>query len=287
MIYLNGLYVEDSEARISVLDRGFLFGDSVYEVIPIFAGHPFRLIEHLNRLRYSLAEISIDYRVDDSQWREIITELAKDYTDADCALYLQISRGAAPQRKHAFPEDVEPTVMAMVKPSKAESLKQQVGIRAISCEDIRWLRCDIKSTSMLGNVLMTQQAVAAGADEAILIRDGYVTEGASCNVFVVIDGVIYTAAKGPHILGGVTRELVIELAGQHGLTLEEKSVSAERLRIADEVWISSSNREVLAVVEIDGKAVADGMPGPLCEIMQGHYSAYKALVREQMSGECQ
>lgn len=283
MIYLNGQYVEDSEAQISVLDRAFLFGDSVYEVIPIFAGHPFRLTEHLSRLKQSLAAISIHYRVDESHWREIIAKLCKDYAGTDCALYLQVSRGAAPQRKHVFPENAVPTVMAMVKLSKADASKISSGISAISCEDIRWHRCDIKSTSMLGNVLMAQQAAAAGADEAILLRDGYVTEGSSCNVFVVIDGVIYTAPKGPHILGGVTRELVIELAREHGLELEEKSVSLDQLKIADEVWISSSNREILAVVELDGKKIAEGVPGPLCKVMQGHYRDYKALARKQMS----
>ena len=174
MIYLNGHYVEEVEAKISVLDRGFLFGDSVYEVIPIFGGYPFRLIEHLKRLEYSLAEIAIDYRVDELQWREIITELGRGYFDIDCALYIQISRGAALERKHTFPETVEPTVMAMVKPSQFETSQQYNGISAISCEDLRWLRCDIKSTSMLGNVLMSEQASIAGADEAILIRDGYV-----------------------------------------------------------------------------------------------------------------
>jgi D-alanine transaminase len=287
VIYLNGQYLEESEARVSVMDRGFLFGDSVYEVIPVFDGHPFRLVEHLNRLKYSLAEISVAYKVDEVQWREITAELCKDHIGTDCSLYLQISRGAAPERKHAFPDNIEPTVMAMVKPSKADKSLQQSGIRAISCKDIRWQRCDIKSTSMLGNVLMTQQAVAAGADEAILVRDGYVTEGASCNVFAVIDGVIYTAPKGPHLLGGITRELVIELASKHGLELQEKAVSVDQLRSADEVWISSSNREILAVVELDGEPIADGIPGPLCKVMQGCYGDYKASVRAQMSGKGQ
>lgn len=283
MIYLNGKFVEDNEAQISVLDRGFLFGDSVYEVIPIYGGQPFRLPEHLKRLERSLREISINYRVDEAQWREIIAELSLGHHGADCAVYLQISRGVAAQRKHAFPENIQPTVMAMLKLTKGDTEKPNNGIVAISCEDVRWHRCDIKSTSMLGNVLMSQQAVAAGADEAILIRDGYVTEGASCNVFAVIDGVIYTAPKGPQILGGVTRELVIELAREHGLPFEEKAVSFVQLQSADEVWISSSNREVLAVVELDGKPVANGVPGKLCEIMQGHYRAYS--VREQLAEE--
>jgi D-alanine transaminase len=262
-VYLNGEYLPAERARISALDRGFLFGDGVYEVIPVFGGHCFRLDEHLDRLDYSLRETGIPQPLTREQWREVFARLIAAYAAPDQAIYLQVTRGVASVREHKFPEPCIPTVFAMSRVLAAVPDDAPPPIAALTVEDIRWQRCDIKSISLLGSVLMTQQALGAGAREAILLRDGVVLEGASSNVFAVVDGVLYTAPKDRRILAGITRDLIVELVQQHGLALREQALPAAQLAHASEIWISSSAREMVAVIQLDGRPVGSGRPGPI------------------------
>jgi len=273
-IYLNGRFVPAEQATISVMDRGFLFGDSVYEVIPVFGGRCFRLAEHLARLDYSLRETRIAAPMDHAAWTALLERLIELHGGGDQSVYLQVTRGVYAQREHAFPGEQAPTVLAMTRPlAAAPSLPEPVA--CITLEDIRWSRCDIKTTSLLGNVLMTQQALEAGADEAILLRDGCVWEGASSNVFAVLGEVLYTAPKGHHILGGITRDLVVELARQHGLDCREQALDAAELARADEIWLSSSARELTPVTRLNGRPVGAGVPGPLVRTVWAWYRSFR------------
>lgn len=261
--YLNGEYLPLEAARVSVLDRGFLFGDGVYEVIPVYAGRPFRLGPHLDRLERSLAETRIRNPHARDEWEVILNGLiARGGGDA-LALYLQVTRGVA-KRDHAFPEDVTPTVFAMVNvmPSLPEGLLEH-GASAVVRDDLRWHRCDIKAITLLANVLMRQSAADEGATEAILVRDGLVTEGAATNLFMVRKGVIVTPPKGPLLLPGITRDFVLELAHTEGLRCQERDIPEAELREADEVWLTSSTKEVLPVTTLDRAPVGDGRPGPM------------------------
>jgi len=268
------------QACVPVLDRGFLFGDGVYEVIPVYGGHPFRLQQHLDRLESSLKAISIPSPHSAEEWKHIFQGLIDTVPDQDSSLYLQVTRGVAP-RDHTFPEFVRPTVFVMlnpIKPVSAEVLR--TGIKAVVREDIRWDRCDIKSISLLGNVLLKQEAVEAGAAETILIRNGLVTEGSISNIFVVKTGEIITPAKDQLLLGGVTRDLVLELARKHGLPVREAEIRELILRAADEIWTTSSTREVLPVTMLDGNPVGDGKPGPVWETIRALYSQCKEKLRQ-------
>lgn len=275
-VYLNGEFLPVEQAKVSVMDRGFLFGDGVYEVIPVFGGQPFRCDEHLQRLDYSLRETGIPQPLTHAQWRAVFAQLIKEYGGGDQAIYLQITRGVAPQREHKFPQTCVPTVFAMSRALAAPPAEIPVSLACISVPDIRWQRCDIKSISLLGSVLMTQQAVAAGASEAILTRDGVVLEGASSNVFAVVDGVLHTAPKDRHILAGITRDLIVELAQQHGLELREAAVTLAQLHSASEVWITSSTREMAPVATLDGRRVGNGGAGPIFKQLWQWYRAFRA-----------
>ncbi|MFT3929631.1 MAG: D-amino acid aminotransferase [Spongiibacteraceae bacterium] len=277
-VYLNGEYLPVEQAKISVMDRGFLFGDGVYEVIPVFGGKPFRVEEHLHRLEYSLRETGIPQPLTSLQWREVFERLISAYGGGDQAIYLQITRGVAPQREHKFPQQCTPTVFAMSRQLAAPPAEIPAPISCISIPDIRWQRCDIKSISLLGSVMMTQQAIAAGASEAILTRDGLVLEGASSNVFAVVDGVLHTAPKSRQILAGITRDLIVELAQQHGLHLREEAVSIDQLHAASEVWISSSTREMVPVATLDGRPLGNGSAGPIFKQVWTWYRAFRAAL---------
>ena len=239
-VFLNGEYLPADQAHVSVLDRGFLLGDGVYEVIPVYQGLPFCLNEHLQRLQRSLDGVRMANPYSIEQWSEIIARLVKDNEGENQAVYLQVTRGVAP-RDHVFPEGVEPTAFVMTNPIKPlpEWYKQD-GIKAITVKDIRWAQCDIKAITLLPNSLLRQQAQDAGAQEAILIRDGYMTEGSASNSYAVLDGVIYTAPKDEKVLPGITRDVVLELARSAGVSYREQAVSAQQLKQADEIWISSS-----------------------------------------------
>jgi D-alanine transaminase len=279
-IYLNGEFMPLEEARVPVLDRGFLFGDGVYEVIPVYGGHPFRLIQHLDRLERSLREtrIPLEYSLDD--WMAIFQPLIDSCESKDCGIYLQVTRGVA-IRDHSFPKAVEPTIFAMINPIKPVPAKVlENGVHAIAREDIRWSRCDIKSISLIGNVLMRQEAVESDAAETILIRDGMVTEGSASNVFIVKSGEVITPPKDEHLLGGITRDLVLELCVTHGLAVREAPIREQMLRAADEVWVTSSTKEILPVTVLDGQLVGEGKPGPVWHTLVELYGRCKQALRQ-------
>ncbi len=260
--WLNGEFLDLGQARISPLDRGFLFGDSVYEVIPVHAGRPFRLPQHLQRLSRSLREVRIPEPLGRDAWSAVVQGLVDRAPWSEVSLYLQVTRGVAP-RDHAFP-DVPPTVFAMAGPLHPPGAEQLArGFSAITLQDIRWRRCDIKTTSLIANVLGRQAARDRGADEALFIRDGYAVEGAATNLFVVHEGVAITPPHGRDLLPGVTRDLVVELLRGAGLACEERPVPQAFLEQADEIWITSSTKDVVPVTRLDGRPVGSGIPGPL------------------------
>jgi D-alanine transaminase len=277
-VYLNGEFMPQSEARIPVMDRGFLFGDSIYEVIPAYGGRLFRLDQHLHRLDNSLHAIRIKNPLSKAQWTQILETLIQQQPGVNQSIYLQISRGSVAQRDHAIPEgNITPTVFAMSYPIPNPDPKvQQQGISAITLEDIRWHRCDIKATTLLANVLLRQQAKDHGAMETILIRDGYATEGAASNLFIVDDDQIITPPKGEDLLPGITRDLVLELAAEAELPYAEAHITFEQLETADEIWLTSSTKEIMPVTHVNEMPVNDGKPGPMWHKMQKLFQAYKA-----------
>lgn len=277
--YLNGQFVPLAEARISPLDRGFLFADGIYEVIPVYAGQPFRLAEHLERLHASLAAIALPSPHSYEEWEVLIRELIQRNTGHHFSLYLQITRGGPIERDHAFPDaNIAPTVFAMVHPMAIPASTvptHQRGAKAITAEDIRWKRCDIKAIALLPNLLLSQQAASEGAMEAILINDGLAMEGAASNLFVVKDGVVITPPKSHKILGGITRDVIIELCQQHQIKVREEDIPVALLRSADEIWSTSSTREVVPIIALDDEPVGAGVPGPLWQQMARHYTQFK------------
>lgn len=276
LVYLNGDYLPLSQAKVSVLDRGFLFGDGVYEVVPVYGGKPFRLPEHLERLGRSLAGIRLASPLDEAQWTAIFQRLIQGGEDQ--SIYLQITRGAGPRREHAFPKGaVPPTVFAMCTPLAPIPAS---GAKAITVPDIRWQWCHIKAITLLANVLQYQQAVDEGCAEAILVRDGFAIEGAASNLFAAVDGVLLTPPKGNEILPGITRDLVVELALANAIPLQERKISVAELNRAEEVWITSSIREVLPIIELDGKKVGVGEPGPVWAKMDALYQQRKQQLRQ-------
>jgi D-alanine transaminase len=278
MVYLNGKFLPIEEARVPVLDRGFIFGDGVYELVPVYSRVPFRLDEHLARLERSLAETRIRNPHSRAQWREIIYRLVDAQPFEDQGVYFQVTRGVA-KRDHAFPKGIEPTVFMMANPlvTPPRELVDK-GAAAVSAQDNRWLRCDIKSISLIGNCLLRQVSAEAGAAETILFRDGKLTEASASNVFAVKRGVILTPPKSNLLLPGITYDVVIELAQANGLPLEFRDVAESELRSADELWVTSSSKEVLAIVSLDGAAVGDGRPGPVFARMYQLYQEFKQKV---------
>jgi D-alanine transaminase len=278
MVFLNGKFLPIEEAKVPVLDRGFIFGDGVYELVPVYSRVPFRLDEHLARLERSLAETRIRNPYTRAQWRELIYRLVDAQSFDDQGLYFQVTRGVA-KRDHAFPKDVEPTVFMMSNPlvTPPRELVQK-GAAAVTAQDNRWLRCDIKSISLIGNCLLRQLSAEAGAVETILFREGKLTEASASNVFVVKRGVILSPPKSSLILPGITYDVVVELAGAVGLPLELRDVTEPEVRGADEIWVSSSSKEVLPVVSLDAVPVGDGRPGPLFGRMYQLYQEFKQKV---------
>jgi D-alanine transaminase len=261
--YLNGAFLPREQACISPMDRGFLFGDGVYEVIPSYGGRLFLLDAHLERLRRSLAAIRLSDPMSDAGWREMLGRLLEENPGADRSVYLQVTRGVAP-RDHVFPSQVSATVFAMVSPIQpAAPAVAERGVSVITLPDQRWGRCDIKSVALLANVLARQQAADQSAVEAILLRDRTLTEGAASNVFVVTDGVVRTPALSPAILPGVTRAFLLDVLRDGGQPCGEEPVSEEDLRAADEIWLTSSTKELIPVTRLDGQPVGSGLPGPV------------------------
>ena len=273
IVYLNGSFQNIREAHISPLDRGFLFGDAVYEVIPVHGGKPLLLKEHLARLERSLSEIRMVNPHTPEEWSSIVKSLIEQNSGGNLGIYIQISRGADTGRDHAVPDGIDPTVFGMAS-RIADTDSWDSGVTAITLPDLRWARCDIKSTALLANVLARQQAVEAGADDAILIRDGYVTEASVSSVIIVEGGVLVTRNNGPELLPGTTRQLVLTLATEAGLSCREEAISEERLRTADELWLMSAGRGVVPVTHLDGSPVGDGKPGPVWNRVKDLISNY-------------
>ena len=278
-VYLNGEFLPDHSACISVLDRGFIFGDGVYEVIPAYGGKLFRFSEHLQRLQNSLDAIRIVNPHTEKQWKDLLNTLIDNNDDGDLSIYLQVTRGVA-KRDHALPENITPTVFAMANPLQPPDKDLLIdGIHAITGQDYRWLNCHIKAISLLPNVLLRQQAIDAGAMETILIRDGEATEGAASNLFIVENNVIITPPKGPFLLPGITRDLILELARENHISYEEAAISEQRLREADEIWLTSSTKEILPVTRLDGKTIGNGKAGPMWSRMIDIFQSFKQSLR--------
>ena len=275
MIYLNGQFLPLEEARVPVLDRGFMFGDGVYEVIPVYGRRIFRLPQHIARLQASMDGIGLRNPHTPAQWSELIGQVVALQSEADQSVYLQVTRGVA-KRDHAFPADAVPTVLIMSGPLKTPSPElRERGVSAVSLADNRWLRCDIKSIALLGNVLLRQAAVAAGAAECVLLRDGFLTEGAASNIFVVRQGVLLTPPKTNLILPGITYDVVLDLARAGALEHEVRPVSEAEVRAADELMLTSSTREILPITSLDGIKVGSGIPGPVTRRLMQLFDRHK------------
>lgn len=278
--YLNGSFLPLDQARVPVMDRGFLFGDGIYEVIPVYGGKLFRLAHHLKRLQNSLDAVRIANPLETDAWESMLTELVERNPGSDQVIYLQVTRGVAPRRDHAFPDEIRATVFAMSSPSAepVDSASIQ-GIAAITLPDIRWQHCNIKAITLLPNVLLRQQAVDAGSVEAILLKDGYAIEGAASNIFIVKNRVLITPPNGTALLPGITRDLILELAVASATPFRECSIPEADLRGADEIWLTSSTREISPVIKLDDQLVGSGQPGPAWKTMIGLFQQYKERVR--------
>jgi D-alanine transaminase len=275
--HLNGSQLPLLEARISPLDRSFLFGDGVYEVIPVRGGKARRVAANLARLTRSLKELRIRNPHDDAQWRALLEALIAANGGGDQYVYLQVSRGAEFGRNHAPLPDIEPTVFAFcapLPPMSPETL--ECGIACVTAIDTRWARCDIKSVALLANVLLRQQAVEAGAAETILLRDGWLTDASASTVYVVIDGQVRVPPNSTHLLPGTTRSLLEELADAHGIEHRSVPVSESQLRAAHEIWLTAATRGVVPVTTLDDQPVGNGRPGALWRRMHGLIEAYWA-----------
>lgn len=272
MILYNDQLVDREEVHINIEDRGYQFGDGVYEVVSVYNGKIFRLKEHLDRLQYCVDQIGMTLPVTLSNLEENLNKLIDIHHVTDGQIYFQVTRGYAP-RNHPFPEDTKPVLTGYVtrKPRPLEKMKQ--GVSAITTDDIRWLRCDIKSLNLLGSVLAKQQAVEQGAYEAILHRNGTITEGSSSNLFIVKDGKLHTHPQNNLILGGITRIVTLEIAKQMEVDVVEKAFTLEDLFAADEVFVTSTTSEIMPVISIDGKKVGEGSPGPITQRLQEQFES--------------
>jgi D-alanine transaminase len=276
VVYLNGAMVPLSQATVPVLDRGFIFGDGIYEVIPIYQRKPFRSKQHLARLFRSLDAIGIPNPHDADRWMALIGEVVAQHPADDQMAYIQVTRGVA-KRAHAFPAEVTPTVFIMTNPIVLPSAEARAnGVACVTMEDKRWLRCEIKSTSLLGNVLAAQHAAEHGALESIQFRDGMLTEASASNVWIVKNGVVMAPPKDNLILEGIRYAFIEELCASLGLPFEMRRISQEEVLKADEVFLSSATKEVLPVASIDGKPVGSGRPGPVYQRLYDAYQEAKA-----------
>jgi len=279
-VYLNGEFTRLADAKVSVLDRGFIFGDGVYEVVPVYEARPFRMAEHLARLGRSLAALRIAAPHSTEQWEALVAELIARSPVKTCLIYIQVTRGVA-RRDHAFPtEPVTPTVFAMASafapPGKAQ---REQGLSAISIEDERWLHCEIKSVSLLGNVLAKQQAVDAGVFEAIQFRHDRLTEGSSTNVWVVKDGVLLAPPRDNLILEGIRYSFVLTLAQELGIDVQVRAITRAELAQADELMITSASKEIVPIVRLDDKPVGSGKPGLVYAALRAGYDARIAALQ--------
>ncbi|MBK6510492.1 MAG: aminotransferase class IV [Haliea sp.] len=279
-VYLNGNYLPMSEARISPMDRGFLFGDGIYEVVPSYDGALVGFAAHLSRMQNGLDAIEIPLRIDAAQWREIAAQLIERNGGGNLGLYFHVSRGADTKRHHAYPAGVAPTVFAFayeIPPAPVPDKAVVTPYKVATAEDLRWQRCNIKSTSLLGNVMHYQHGHVGGQDETILYNSqGELTEAAACNVFVVKNGVVATPLLDAQKLPGITRYMLLAILRSDGsIPVEERVITLDELRAADEVWLTSSSKDIVPVIAIDGQPVGDGAVGDVWLAAQTLYSAHK------------
>jgi D-alanine transaminase len=293
IVYLNGELTPLSEARIPVLDRGFIFGDGIYEAVPLYASEhgwtPFRFAQHLARFSRSLTKVGIDNPFDDTGWRALLARVAAangmtgngraasaSASDSAALAYIQVTRGVA-KRVHAFPAGIRPTVFLMITPLPLpDRALLERGVRCVSAEDRRWLHCDIKSVSLLGNVLMAEHAAQNGAFETIQLRDGVLTEGSAANVWMVKGGELVAPRRDHRILEGIRYGVVEELARECGIRFTERDIGEAELRAADEILVSSAGKEIVPVTVLDAAPVGDGKPGPVFEALYAAYQLAKA-----------
>jgi D-alanine transaminase len=286
MVYLNGEVLPISQAKVSVLDRGFIFGDGIYEVVPVYGKKLFRFDEHLARLSRSLAKLRIPSPATRDEWlaraRQLVSATAEATGAADQLVYIQVTRGVAP-RDHVMPTGLTPTVFMMANPVKAASAEQRhQGVACTTARDFRWERGDIKSTSLLGNVLARQMSADHGAVETIMFRDGFLTEAAASNVWIAHEGALLGPPKSDHVLEGIRVDLLRELCEDCGIAYNLRPISEADVRAADEVMLSSATKEILAVTKIDGEAVGHGAlrgkPGPIYGRLFEAYQRAKATM---------
>jgi D-alanine transaminase len=275
IVHLNGKFLPMDQAFVPVLDRGFIFGDGVYEVIPVYSRHPFRLDEHLARLQHSLDGIRLNNPHSRAEWTALIHELVARNESDDQSVYFHVTRGVA-KRDHAFPKDTAPTVFMMSTPLATPPIALvESGVTAVSANDNRWDRCDIKAISLLPNVLLRQMAVEHDATETVMFRSGILTEGAASNIFAVEQGVILAPPKDNHMLPGITYDLILELAVANEIPLQIGQFDEARIRAADELWLTSSTKEILAITHLDDQPIGNGQPGPAFRQMHALYQDYK------------
>ncbi len=270
--YLNGDYLPIAEARISPLDRGFLFGDSVYEVVPVYHGQALLLDEHLQRLDRSLNSIGITNPNSSDEWQAIVAGLTERNGNGDLGIYLQVSRGADTGRDHSIPNPIDATIFGLA--CKISPRKNPPGVRLATQRDDRWRRCDIKATNLLANILARQNAQNRDADEALLVNAGNVTEGASSSILILENNQLIRRPNGEEILPGTTTDLVVNLAAKEGITCAEELISLQRLLAADEVWIASAMRGVLPVIAVDTQPIGGGQAGPVWQRVVRRYDRY-------------
>ncbi len=288
--YLNGEYQNLEQATVPVLDRGFLFGDGVYEVIPVYAGKPFRFSSHIKRLHKSLSAILMSFELPESEWLGICEELIARNEFDNASIYLQVTRGSYIDRHHDIPALDTPTVFAMISPLPPVQKDWQVAdiksYSVITEEDIRWQRCDIKAITLLANCMLKQKALESGADDTILVRNNEASEATSSNLFIVRDGVIITPPLSEHLLAGVTREFILALAKQHEIPYEERPIPEHELELADEVWLTSSTKEIRPVIRVNGVTIGEGVAGPVwCRMYQYYQELKEQLYLGQISDE--
>jgi D-alanine transaminase len=280
VVYLNGQFLSSAEAKISPMDRGFLFGDGIYEVIPSYGGRCVGFHAHIQRLHSGLAALDIQCAMTEQDWLQLVQQLIRENGGGNLGVYLHVSRGADTKRAHAYPTAVAPTIFAYafeIAPAPVADTDTAPCYKVMTSKDLRWQRCHIKSTALLGNVMHHQQAAALGLNECILFDDqDFLTEGSSTNVFIVKKNVVITPPLSHKILPGITRQLVLSILQQHSsLKVEQRPVSKKELLMADEVWLTSSSKEIAAVVEVDGKAIGQSKPGPVWQQAQELFSKYK------------
>jgi D-alanine transaminase len=281
--YLNGEFSTVREAKVSVLDRGFIFGDGVYEVVPAYDGRPFRFQEHMNRLDRSLGELRIRNPLDRDAWRKLVDDLVHAYAkhagkkpeETNQLVYLQVTRGVA-MRDHVMPPDLEPTVFAMVNRLYIYTPEERAkGVACVTADDFRWKKAHIKSTSLAGAVLSRQMSADAGGNETIMFRDGWLSEAAASNVWVVKNGVVLGPPKDNLVLEGIRYGLLEELCDKAGIPFELRRVSREEVLSADEILLSSATKEILPCTRLDGQPVGNGRPGPIYEKLFAGYQHAK------------